>query len=54
MSPIQLLNPFVYSNPGRHREPVAFSGTPRADCGATPDGGPKIEIQACSNLPLCS
>ncbi|XP_056871096.1 properdin-like [Takifugu flavidus] len=40
-------------NPARHGQLVAFSGTPRADCGATPDGGPKIESQACSNLPPC-
>lgn len=51
MSLIQLLNPFVYSNPGR--QTVAFSGNPYADCGATPDGGPKFESQACSNLPPC-
>uniref|UniRef100_A0A674MPC0 Complement factor properdin n=1 Tax=Takifugu rubripes TaxID=31033 RepID=A0A674MPC0_TAKRU len=41
------------NNPARHGQLVAFSGTPHADCGATPDGGPKIESQACSNLPPC-
>uniref|UniRef100_H3CC18 Complement factor properdin n=1 Tax=Tetraodon nigroviridis TaxID=99883 RepID=H3CC18_TETNG len=34
--------------------PPAVFGTPAADCGATPDGGPAEEVQTCFNAPPCS
>uniref|UniRef100_UPI0037E7C647 properdin-like n=1 Tax=Semicossyphus pulcher TaxID=241346 RepID=UPI0037E7C647 len=38
---------------GRQREQATFSGNPRADCGAAPDGGEKVQIQPCINVPAC-
>ncbi|XP_041813710.1 properdin-like [Chelmon rostratus] len=38
---------------GRQREPATFFGTPRADCGLPPDGGQKLEIEQCLNVPAC-
>ncbi|KAM6913524.1 properdin-like isoform 3-T3 [Lycodopsis pacificus] len=39
---------------GRQRDPATFFGNPRADCGSTPDGGPKYQTQPCVNVPPCS
>ncbi|KAM3597899.1 uncharacterized protein V6R79_010866 [Siganus canaliculatus] len=39
---------------GRMREPATFFGTPRADCGAAPDNGLKVEKQPCANITACS
>ncbi|XP_074513273.1 properdin-like [Sebastes fasciatus] len=39
---------------GRMKEPAMFFGNPNADCGAAPDGGQKIEIQPCVNVPACT
>uniref|UniRef100_A0A3P9JS75 Complement factor properdin n=1 Tax=Oryzias latipes TaxID=8090 RepID=A0A3P9JS75_ORYLA len=38
---------------GRQGDEAHFSGTPKPDCGPTPDGGPKYEQQKCHNLPPC-
>ncbi|MEQ2178985.1 hypothetical protein GOODEAATRI_019821 [Goodea atripinnis] len=39
---------------GRQRLPAHFHGTPRADCGPTPDGGKKFQINNCLNVPPCT
>ncbi|XP_018516956.1 properdin [Lates calcarifer] len=38
---------------GRLKEIASFYGTPQADCGPAPDGGPKYETQNCVNVPAC-
>lgn len=43
-----------FSHYSRAPVPPVFSGTPTADCGATPDGGPAFEVQRCFNAPSCS
>lgn len=39
---------------GRLKEEASFVGTPSADCGSPPGGGPKFEIEACLNVPACT
>ncbi|KAK5856858.1 hypothetical protein PBY51_008424 [Eleginops maclovinus] len=39
---------------GRQREEATFFGKPLGDCGPTPDGGSKFEVQPCLNVPPCT
>ncbi|XP_034394773.1 properdin-like isoform X2 [Cyclopterus lumpus] len=39
---------------GRQKEQATFFGNPLSDCGVTPDGKSKIQMQSCVNVPPCT